>query len=258
LRARSDDLSDIRTGAQIVTEISSLQAIVDDLVIANHVLVRLRVLDGFGHVSARSPQDPNRYLISRLLAPASVQASDIMELDLDSNPVDARGRRIYNEAFIHGAIYQARADVRAIVHSHSPSVIPFSVSTVPFRAVFHNASFLGEQIPVFEIRDAAGENNAMLVTNNDIAKSLSATLGNQSVVLMRGHGDTVVGSTIGHAVFRAYYTEVNARLQMQAVMLGGGVTYLNQFEVRKREGWERNWELWKGEEIAANTRAGAR
>jgi len=239
-----------------VVDCSPEDAVIQDLVVANHVLVRLGVLDGFGHVSARHPQNRERYLISRLLAPASVQPGDIMELDLDSNPIDARGRRIYNESFIHGEIYRARPDVQAVVHSHSPSVIPFSISTVPFRAVFHNASFLGEHIPVFEIRDSAGEDNAMLVTNGKIAKVLSTTLGDKSVVLMRGHGDTVVGNTIGHAVFRAYYTEVNARLQMQAVMLGGGITYLNQFEVKKREGWERNWELWKGEEMTiANTRA---
>jgi ribulose-5-phosphate 4-epimerase/fuculose-1-phosphate aldolase len=232
-----------------VADTSPEEAIIQDLVVANHVLVKLGVLDGFGHVSARHPRNHGRYLISRLLAPASVQASDIMELDLDSNPIDARGRRTYNEAFIHGAIYRARPDVQAVVHSHSPSVIPFSVSTVPFRAVFHNASFLGERIPVFEIRDSVGEDNAMLVTNNTIANALSAALGDKPVILMRGHGDTVVGNTIGHAVFRAYYTEVNARLQMQAVMLGGPVTYLNQFEIKKREGWERNWELWKGEEM---------
>jgi HCOMODA/2-hydroxy-3-carboxy-muconic semialdehyde decarboxylase len=229
--------------------VSPQHAVIEDLVVANHVLVRLGVLDGFGHVSARDPGDPSRYLISRLLAPASVQADDIMELDLDSNPIDARGRRIYNEAFIHGQIYKARPDVQAIVHSHSPSVIPFSVSSVPFRAVFHNSSFLGDSVPVFEIRQAAGENNSMLVTNNTVAEALSATLGDRPVVLMRGHGDTVVGSTIGHAVFRAYYTEVNARLQMQAIALGGSVNYLNQFEVKKREGWERNWELWKREEM---------
>jgi ribulose-5-phosphate 4-epimerase/fuculose-1-phosphate aldolase len=105
---------------------------------------------------------------------------------------------------------------------------------------------------VFEIRDSAGEDNNMLVTNNKIAKALSATLGDKPVVLMRGHGDTVVGSTIGHAVFRAYYTEVNARLQMQAIALGGPISYLNQFEIRKREGWERNWELWKREEFEHN------
>jgi HCOMODA/2-hydroxy-3-carboxy-muconic semialdehyde decarboxylase len=227
----------------------SENTVIDELVIANHVLVRLGVLDGFGHVSARHPRDPDHYLISRLLAPASVQADDIMELDLDSNPIDARGRRIYNEAFIHGQIYKGRPDVHAIVHSHSPSVIPFSVSSVPFRAVFHNSSFLGECVPVFEIRHSAGENNSMLVTNNTVAKALSATLGDRPVVLMRGHGDTVVGSTIGHAVFRAYYTEVNARLQMQAIGLGGSVNYLNEFEVKKREGWERNWELWKREEL---------
>lgn len=220
-------------------------ALVDDLVSAYRILANEGVLDSFGHVSIRHPSHPERYLISRSTAPGTVTAADIMEFDLDSVPVDRRGRGMYMERFIHGEIYKARPDVMAVVHSHSPSVIPFSVTTTPLRAIFHNGSFLGAGVPVFEIRDAVGERNNMLVDKDTVAAALARTLGSAPVALMRGHGDVVVGPDLEVTVFRAIYTEVNARLQIQASILGGPITFLNEYEADKPQVTSRPWQYWK-------------
>jgi len=224
-------------------------ALIQDLVVANRVLTDLNVIDGFGHVSMRHPTDPNRYLMGRSVAPALVTADDIMEYDLDSNPVDARGRNSFLERFIHGEIYKARPDVKAIVHTHSPGIIPFSVSSIPLRPVFHLGAFLAPDVPVFEIRDAAGTSN-MLVSNAKLGKALADTLGDRSVALMRGHGSVVVAATIPMAVFRAHYSNVNAQLQSQAIALGGSVSYLLGDESQKTlavidQIHGRAWDLWK-------------
>ena len=224
-------------------------ALMQDLVVANRVLTDLNVIDGFGHVSMRHPTDPNRYLMGRSVAPALVTADDIMEYDLDSNPVDAKGRASFLERFIHGEIYKARPDVKAIVHTHSPGIIPFSVSSTPLRPVFHLGAFLFPDVPVFEIRDSAGMSN-MLVSNTQLGKALASTLGDRSVALMRGHGSVVVAATIPMAVFRAHYSNVNAQLQSQAHALGGSVSYLLGEESQKTLGvidqiHGRAWDLWK-------------
>jgi ribulose-5-phosphate 4-epimerase/fuculose-1-phosphate aldolase len=224
-------------------------ALMQDLVIANRVLTDLNVIDGFGHVSMRHPTDPNRYLMGRSVAPALVVADDIMEYDLDSNPVDAKGRASFLERFIHGEIYKARPDVKAIVHTHSPGVIPFSVSSVPLRPVFHLGAFLSPEVPVFEIRDPGGMSN-MLVSNAQLGKALATTLGDRNVALMRGHGSVVVATTIPMAVFRAHYSNVNAQLQMQAMSLGGPVTFMAPEESQKTlavidQIHGRAWDLWK-------------
>ena len=224
-------------------------ALMQDLVVANRVLTDLNVIDGFGHVSMRHPTDPNRYLMGRSVAPALVTADDIMEYDLDSNPIDAKGRASFLERFIHGEIYKARPDVKAIVHTHSPGIIPFSVSSTPLRPVFHLGAFLFPDVPVFEIRDSAGMSN-MLVSNAQLGKALASTLGDRSVALMRGHGSVVVASTIPMAVFRAHYSNVNAQLQSQALALGGSVSYLLGEESQKTLGvidqiHGRAWDLWK-------------
>ncbi len=222
-------------------------AVAVDLVAANHILAHKGVLDSFGHVSVRDPRDPNRYLQMQAMAPRDVTVADLITFDLDSNAVNARGRPIYRERFIHGMIYQARPDVNAVVHSHSPTVIPFSVTEKPLRAIFHNGHFLGQGTPVWEIRDHAGERNNMLVLSNELGRSLAAALGNGSVVLMRGHGNAVAGPDLKTAVFRAIYTEVNARLQMQAVMLGGPINFLNEHEQQKSQNVDRPWDTWRKE-----------
>ena len=224
-------------------------ALIEDIVVGSRVLAELGVLDGFGHVSARDPKDPDHFLMSRSLAPALVTGDDIMEFDLDGNAVDAKGRSVFLERFIHSEIYRARPDVMAVVHTHSPGVIPFTVSQVMLRPVFHNAAFLAAGAPVWDIRKDFGE-TSMLVSNPTIGKGLALALGDKSVVLMRGHGDATVGPSVKVAVFRAYYTDVDARLQSQAVALGGEVNYLTAAEGAKADGinlqvLDRVWNLWK-------------
>jgi ribulose-5-phosphate 4-epimerase/fuculose-1-phosphate aldolase len=222
--------------------------LIEDVVAANRILADQGVLDAYGHVSIRHPANPSRYLISRAMSPANVTAADIMEFDLDSNPVDQHGRSLFLERFIHGEIYKARPDVNAVIHSHSPGVIPFSITNVPLRPVMHNASFLHVGVPVFEIRDAGGATD-MLVRNGVLAKALAATLGNKQVALMRGHGNVVVGRNVKRATIQAVYTEVNARLQTIALGLGGPVNYISPEEGALRDknpGEEgRAWDGWK-------------
>ena len=221
---------------------------IDDLVLANRILYDLGVLDGFGHVSVRHDRDPERFLLARNMAPGLVTAEDIMVFALDGTPL-GDPRVPYLERFIHGSIYRARPDAGAVVHSHSPAVIPFGVvSGVQLRPVFHMASFLRGPAPVFEIRDAAGPDNDMLVRDESMGDALARSLGGGTVVLMRGHGSTTVGRTVREAVFRAVYTEVNARAQADAMRLGP-VTFLSEREAaRSAESnagqIERAWELW--------------
>src|SRR5215469_3331762 len=216
-----------------------------DLVAANHILAHNGVLDSFGHVSVRDPRNPHRYLQMQAIAPRDVSAADLITFDLDSNALNARGRPVYRERYIHGEIYKMRPDVNAVVHSHSPGVIPFGVTEQPLRAIFHNGHFLGDGAPVWEIRKIAGEKNGMLVNSAELGQSLAQTLGSGSVVLMRGHGDAVAGPDLKTTVFRAIYTEVNARLQMQAVALGGPINFLNKYEQAKSQNVDRPWDMWR-------------
>jgi ribulose-5-phosphate 4-epimerase/fuculose-1-phosphate aldolase len=221
-------------------------ALIDDLVTANHILASEGILDGYGHVSVRNPANPNRFYLSRSLAPGLVTAADIIEYDLDGNPIDDT-RLSYRERFIHGEIYKMRPDVMAIVHDHSPAVIPFSVSSVPLRAVTHMGAFIGEGVPVFEIRDVDGMTD-MLVSNQKRGQALAKVLGNHPAALMRGHGAAVVGESVKVAVGRAVYLDLNARVQEQAILLGGKVTYFEPEEARKtapQDGFERAWDVWK-------------
>jgi HCOMODA/2-hydroxy-3-carboxy-muconic semialdehyde decarboxylase len=239
----------IRSRAEPASAGPADPALIEDLVAANHILYEEGVVDGYGHVSARHDKDPNRYLLARSVAPELVTADDIVEFDLDSNPVDPRGRRFYLERFIHGEIYKARPDVKSVVHHHSPAVIPFGVTKVPLRPVFHMAAFVGEGVPVFEIRDFGGMTN-MLVSDAKLGAGLARTLGDKPAVLMRGHGAAVVGVSVHQSVARSVYLQLDARLQAQAMALGGEITYLDPQEVKKMEdlggvGYERAWELWK-------------
>jgi ribulose-5-phosphate 4-epimerase/fuculose-1-phosphate aldolase len=223
--------------------------LLEDIVVGSRILAEFGVVDGFGHVSARDPANPKHFLMSRSLAPALVTAADIMEFDEDGNAVDARGRSVFLERFIHAEIYRARSDVMSVVHTHSPGVIPFSVSKTPLRPLFHNAAFLASGAPVWDIAKEFGQTD-MLVRDNNIGKSLARTLGDKSVVLMRGHGDATVGPSVKIAVFRAYYTDVNAKLQTQAIGLGTEITYLSGEEGENADTVnfaviDRIWNLWK-------------
>jgi len=222
-------------------------ALVDRLVLANRILYQQGVVDAFGHVSARHDRDPGRFLLARNMAPALVRRDDILSFDLDGAALDAAGRRVYLERFIHAEIYRARPDVGAVVHSHSPSVIPFGAAKQPLRPIFHMSGFLGEGAALFEIRDVAVDTD-MLISDAPLGVALARALGARSIVLMRGHGSTAVGSSVEQAVYRAIYAELNARLQLQAVALGE-VTYLNAVEAAKAAATNdtqlaRVWELW--------------
>jgi ribulose-5-phosphate 4-epimerase/fuculose-1-phosphate aldolase len=227
----------------------ALTGFIDDLVMANHILYNEGVVDGFGHVSIRHPENPQRYFLARSLAPAVVKREDILEFDLDSDAIDARGARPYLERFIHGEIYRARPDVHAIVHSHSPSIIPFGATGTTLRPIFHLGGFLGAGTPIFEIRETGGDNTDMLIRTPQLGVALARTLGSASYALMRGHGSVAVGVSLKQVVYRAIYGEVNARLQAEALRLGT-ITYLNDAEAANAAATndqmvERPWELWK-------------
>jgi len=230
----------------------------DDLVAAYRILAAHGVIDAYGHVSLRSPRNPERYYLARSVAPELVTQEDLIEYDLDSRPIDAdvgkSGRESVNERFIHGEIYRARPDVMCVVHNHSPSVIPFSVTGVPMRALYHMASFIGEGLPNFEIRDVR-KGTDLLVKDAALGKALAATLAKKPAALMRGHGSVVVGENLPRAVGRSVYLEQSARMQMQAIALagpGGDIAYLDDAEVQAsvaRQDYYRAWPLWRAKAL---------
>jgi len=228
--------------------------LIEDLVLANHILVNEGVLDGFGHISVRHDREPGRFLIARSMAPGLVTAADIVNCDLDGKVHDARGRTSYAERFIHSEIYRARPDVLAVVHSHSPAVIPFGVTGARLRPICHMSGFLGAQTPVFEIRHSAGESSDLLVSSQALGQALAISLGTSNVALLRGHGNVVVGVSIPQVVFRAIYTESNARLQSEAMRLGE-VNFLTPGEAQAAsdmndEHLDRPWQMWKKKALA--------
>ncbi len=235
--------------ADVGTPTPTDRALLEEIAIANRILFDQGVVDAFGHVSLRHPGNPQRFLLARNMAPGQVTADDILEFDIDSNPVNAAGRGMYLERFIHAEIYRLRPDVNSVVHSHSQSVVPFSVvPTVKLRAICHMCGFLGMGAPNFDIRTCAGDATSLLVTSREVGRHLAEALGDQSVVLMRGHGSTVVAPTLRLAVYRAVYTEINAKLQMDAMKLGP-VVFLSEGEAAagaQTEGQvDRPWNLWK-------------
>lgn len=236
---------------------SASKALIEDLVAASRILAAQGVLDAYGHVSARSDKRPERFIMSRARAPALVTAADLMEWDADSEALPGDKRKGFIERYIHGEIYRVRPDVMAVVHSHSPSVIPFGISRTRLRPVYHMGSFLWSGAPVWDIRKVREEND-LLVRDRPLGQALAHALGKCNCVLMRGHGMTVIGGSVPEAVFRAIYTEMNARLQLQATQLEGPVEFLSEEEGRRatasnRGTLERPWELWK-KAAAARTR----
>jgi ribulose-5-phosphate 4-epimerase/fuculose-1-phosphate aldolase len=221
-----------------------------DLAIANRILAREGVVDAFGHVSIRHPERADRFFLSRSRSPELVTVEDLMEFALDGTPIDARGRTPYAERFIHGAIYEARKDVQSVIHNHSNEIIPYGVTPVKVRPLLHMGAVIGDNVPVWDIRRKFGDTN-MLVTSMEQGRDLAATLGENRVALMRGHGCAVAGSTLREAVFTAIYLQVNARLQTEALKLSEKVEYLSAGELAKAKemlsqpiGLERAWEYW--------------
>jgi ribulose-5-phosphate 4-epimerase/fuculose-1-phosphate aldolase len=220
----------------------------DELVTANRILAREGVVDSFGHVSIRHPDRPDRYVLSRARAPECIDVDDLMEFTFDGTPIDPAGRKPYAERFIHGAEYDARPEVRAIVHHHSPSVIPFSVTEAQLSPVMHMCAGIGTRIPTWDSRASFGDTN-LLVTNMEMARELAAALGHRPVILMRGHGCVVAGMSVREVVFNSIYLQLNADLQMKASGLGE-ITFLSEGEVaavlrtRNSFTFERAWEFW--------------
>ena len=228
---------------------------IGELVAANHVLAKLKLLDAFGHITMRHPGDPQRYLMASSIAPALVSEADIITFDLDSNALDARGRPASIERFIHGEIYKARPDITAIVHSHSQTIIPFSVTQTPLRPMSHTAGFLAPAVPVYDPRATVGPSN-LLISGQKLGKALADTLGQNTVVLIRGHGNAVVANSVGLAVYRTFFTEMSAQALLQARLLDGPITFLDPEEAARindlrQTGYVRQWELWK-RELAGN------
>jgi HCOMODA/2-hydroxy-3-carboxy-muconic semialdehyde decarboxylase len=221
--------------------------LVDRLVYANRILYDQGIVDGLGHVSVRHPSQEGVFLLSCNRAPGMVKRQDIVCYDLDGNAVSETTERAYLERFIHSEIYRARPDVVAVVHSHSPSVIPFAITHKPLKPVFHMSGFLGSGSAHFEIREAAG-NSDMLIRSSYLGEALAKSLGKHNCVLMRGHGSTVVGTSLEQVVYRAIYAEVNAKLQLAANGLGE-ISFLNEEEAKLASDMNdgqipRSWNLW--------------
>jgi ribulose-5-phosphate 4-epimerase/fuculose-1-phosphate aldolase len=226
--------------------------IVEDLVAANHILAAQGVVDAFGHISARHPQKPDRFLLSQAKSPELVEVNDIMEFTLKGLAVDSQGRKGYLERFIHGGLYEVRPDIQSVVHSHSRSVIPFGITGEKLRPVVHSCGTIGSEVPVWDAQHSFGDTD-LLVSNTSMGLDLARAFGNGNCALMRGHGSTVAGKSIREAVYTAFYLEVNAELQLQASRLGK-IAFLTHGEIEKvnsrlsrgkpGEGFDRFWEYW--------------
>ena len=235
-------------------KIAASKTLIDDLVAGSRILADHGVLDAYGHVSARSDKRPDHFIMSRSRAPALVSAADLIEWNADSEAASGDKRKGFIERYIHGEIYRARPEVVAIVHSHSPSVIPFGVTKTKLRPVYHMGSFLWSGAPVWDMRKVREEND-LLVRDRPLGAALAGALGKCNCVLMRGHGMTVIGASVQEAVFRAIYTEMNARLQIQATQLEGPIEFLSEEEgkrstVSNAGTIERPWEVWKRQALA--------
>jgi HCOMODA/2-hydroxy-3-carboxy-muconic semialdehyde decarboxylase len=231
------------------------RALVDDLVIANRVLAdEIGVLDAYGHVSARDPRNRSHYYLSRAISAGMVTAADIIEYDLDSKPVSGERSDGYLERFIHGEIYRARPDVMAVIHAHSPELIAFGSSSVPLRNMIHTGSFINDGVPTFDVRKFGGTADDMLIRNPALGKALAQALGDKTAIILFGHGVAVTGPTLPTAVSNAYFLNMNARVEEQAIRLGGTVSYLERESGAKRPpnvepagaaANNRAWEYWK-------------
>ena len=231
---------------------SSLDDIIRDLVIANRILAREDVVDAYGHVSIRHPDNPNHFMISRSVAPELVTADDIVELGLDGQPVREEKHTLYLERFIHAAIFEARPEIMAVVHAHAEDTLPFGIADATrLQPVIHSGSFIGSEVPVWDIADNFGDTN-LLVTNIEQARDLAKCLAGNNVALMRGHGFAAAGRSLIEVVRMSVYLPRNARALLRAKQLGGRIKYLSQGEIDARnrgyspystETW-RAWEYW--------------
>lgn len=208
-----------------------MKEVLRTLVVANHILANEGVLDAFGHVSIRDPENPQQFYIARSLAPESVTKRDLQLFKFDGEQVSGDSRKPYAERAIHAGVYEARPDVLAVCHNHSPSIIPFGVTGVPLRPIFHMGALLGTDVPVWEPSADFGDTD-MLVRTLEMGRSLARTLGPRRVALMRGHGSVVAGASLREVVLNSIFMEKNAQLQLTAMALGAPVRYLSEEETR--------------------------
>jgi ribulose-5-phosphate 4-epimerase/fuculose-1-phosphate aldolase len=235
--------------------------LIEDLVTANRILANENVVDAFGHVSVRHPEDAGRYLMSRAKSPELVEADDIMEFTLEGAPINATGRKPYLERFIHGALYEARPEIQSVVHNHSRSVIPFGITGEKLRPVVHSCATIGHDVPVWDAQDTFGDTD-LLISDMPMGRDFARVLGNGACALMRGHGCTVAGKSIREAVYTAVYLEVNAEMQWKASRFGK-LKFLSPGEIEKinsrlgqgkpGEGYDRSWEYWRRRAGIAST-----
>jgi HCOMODA/2-hydroxy-3-carboxy-muconic semialdehyde decarboxylase len=227
---------------------ADLDLLMEELVTANRILAHEGVVDGFGHVTVRHPQRPDRFVMSRARAPECIEVEDLMEFALDGTPIDPKGRKPYLERFIHGAIYEARPEIVSVVHNHSPSTIPFGITPVKLRPLMHMCATIGHEVPVWDIRDRFGD-TGLLVTDMAMGRDLAKALGPRPTALMRGHGCVVAAETLRKAVWVSIYLELNANLQMKAMAMGD-VKFLSPGEVdaviERSNAFtvDRGWEYW--------------
>lgn len=226
-----------------------LASSISDLVIANRILASEGVLDAFGHISIRHPNNPERYFMACSRSPALVSQQDIMEYTLASEPIHQAGRAMYAERYIHGSLYQERPDVFAVCHNHAHDLLPFSVTGTPLRPITHMSSVIGATIPIWDIRSDFGDTD-LLVTNPAKALSLTRCLGPQRVALMRGHGSVVTGASVREVVFTSIYLHLNAAMILKAKILGE-INYLSDGEIKLASAQifgetsqNRAWEFW--------------
>ena len=222
----------------------------EQLVVANRILAHEEVVDAFGHVSLRHPENPHHYIMSRSRAPELVDLEDLMEFELDGKIIDEQGRTPYGERFIHGAVMEARPEINAVVHNHAQEVLPFSLTDIPLKPMIHTASVIGEHIPLWDIRDQFGENTDMLVRNMEQGRDLSAALENNTCLIMRGHGAVIVGKTLKEAVVTSIYLKINAKIQTSAMAMGNPIP-LSPGEIKNTKkvqlsplGLDRMWEAF--------------
>src|SRR5436190_2714203 len=238
---------------------SALDRVISDLVVANRILAREDVVDAYGHVSLRNPDNPKHFFLSRSVAPELVERGDIVELGLDGEPVREERRALYLERFIHAAIFEARPDIQAVVHAHAEDILPFGIAqATPLRPVIHSGSFIGANVPVWDIAVRFGDTN-LLVTNMEQGRDLAKSLGQNNVALMRGHGFASAARSLIEVVRISVYLPRNARALLRAKQLGGEIKYLAQGEIDARnrgyspystETW-RAWEYWPTRRAAA-------
>ena len=191
----------------------------DRLIAANRILAREDVVDAFGHVSVRHSENPHHYVMSCSRAPELVEFDDLMEFELDGEAIDGQGRTPYGERMIHGAVFEARPEVNAVVHNHAYEVLPFGISEISMRHVIHVASVIGADIPIWDIADAFGDTD-MLVRTMEQGRNLAQAMQANNCLLMRGHGAVVAGRTLEEAVIRAIYLQVNAKVLSTALTHG--------------------------------------